>query len=97
MPFLELGQGLKGRGHEVTMVSAFPPAQTSPLHELAPLNLVLYVRNFTNWDLLGPKLRGEDAVGVLDMVKYSYQVSPTLYEYYSKQFRISVSIWLLFE
>lgn len=82
MPFLELGQGLKSKGHEVTMVSAFPPAQTSPLREVAPLNLVLYVRNFTNWDLLGPKLRGEDAVAVLDMVKYSYQVRLTFHKFF---------------
>ncbi|XP_046665679.1 UDP-glucosyltransferase 2-like [Homalodisca vitripennis] len=79
VPFLALGQGLVSRGHQVTLVSAFPKDGDSPVEEVSPLGLVLYVRNFTNWDLLGPKLRGEEAVSIIDVIRYSYQVCDAFY------------------
>lgn len=75
IPFLELGKGLSERGHNVTFINAFPTENPmSSIHEINPTNLVLYIKNFTNWDLLGPKLRGEMPVPIIDAFKFGYQV-----------------------
>lgn len=75
IPFLELAKGLTERKHNVTFINAFPTeVQNSLIEEINPTNLVLYIRNFTNWDLLGPKMKGELPVPVIDVFKFGYQV-----------------------
>ncbi|KAK9875889.1 hypothetical protein WA026_009676 [Henosepilachna vigintioctopunctata] len=43
------------------------------LEEITPTNLVFYVKNFTNWDLVGAKMRNEQPVHPLDMIRYGYE------------------------
>lgn len=75
IPFLELGKGLAERGHNITFVNAFPTdSPNSLIDEINPTNLVLYIKNFTNWDLLGPKLRGQMPVPIIDIFKFGYEV-----------------------
>lgn len=74
LPFLELGRGLRTKTHNVTLLSAFPGDHDSPVEEISPLGFVLYVRNFTNWDILGPRIRGKDPVPLLQIFQYGYQV-----------------------
>ncbi|CAH0386033.1 unnamed protein product [Bemisia tabaci] len=83
IPFLALGQGLVLRNHSVTLVNAFPENSESPdqtrsrphprVREITPYGLVMYVRNFTDWDLVGARIRGEDPVPLLDAIRYGYQ------------------------
>lgn len=75
IPFVELGKGLSERGHNLTFVNAFPTDSPNPLiDEINPTNLVMYIKNFTNWDLLGPKLRGQMPVPIIDIFKFGYEV-----------------------
>ncbi len=85
VPFLELGKGLSEHGHNVTFVNAFPTENpTVAVNEINPTNLVLYIKNFTNWDLLGPKLRGQMPVPIVDVFKFGYEV---------KYVRYSIFFW----
>lgn len=75
IPFLELGKGLAERGHNVTFMNAFPEEILDPLvEEINPANLVLYIRNYTDWDLLGRKLSGQMPVSIVNAFKFGYQV-----------------------
>lgn len=75
IPFWELSRGLIQRGHNITFLSAFPPDfYLEGLEEITPAGLVFYVRNFTNWDLLGARMRGEDPLHILDILRFPYQV-----------------------
>lgn len=87
IPFLALGHGLLERGHQVTLVSAFPPAgeaasaalnASAHLREVTPPSLVFYVRNYTDWDLLGARMRGEHPVSPAMMVRYGYEACDAL-------------------
>jgi hypothetical protein len=76
IPFLELARGLIARGHNVTFLNAFPPdSEVAGLEEITPLNFVFYVRNYTNWDLLGARMSGNEAVPLTDALSYAYHVS----------------------
>ena len=76
IPFLALARGLISRGHNVTFVNAFPQDSEYPgLEEITPLNFVLYVKNYTNWDLLGMRMSGQEAVPPADVLRYGYYVS----------------------
>lgn len=76
IPFWELAKGLIPRGHNITFISAFPPDFFVPgLEEITPTGLVFYVKNFTNWDLVGARMRGEEPVHPIDMIRYPYEVS----------------------
>ena len=72
------GRALVDKGHNVTFMSAFPPARDSPdepgFEEVTPLGLVLYVRNFTDWDLVGARFRGEEPVPWDQALAYTYEV-----------------------
>lgn len=52
VPFVALGTSLRSRGHNVTLLSAFPgPAANNGLHELVPsilevIRARLYIRSF---------------------------------------------------
>jgi hypothetical protein len=76
IPFLELARGLISRGHNVTFLNAFPPdIEVQGLEEITPLNFVFYVRNYTDWDLLGVRMSGSEAVPPADVLRYAYYVS----------------------
>nr|CAH7722179.1 unnamed protein product [Callosobruchus chinensis] len=74
IPFWELARGLIPRGHNITFLNAFPADFLIPgLEEVTPAGLVFYVKNFTNWDLVGARMRGEDPVHPLDMLRYAHE------------------------
>ncbi|XP_052126654.1 UDP-glucosyltransferase 2-like [Frankliniella occidentalis] len=77
VPFMALGRALVQKGHNVTFLSAFPPARDSPeepgFEEITPLGLVLYVRNYTDWDLVGARFRGEEPVPWDQALAYTYE------------------------
>lgn len=76
IPFWELARGLIPRGHNVTFINAFPADfYLDGLEEITPASFVFYVRNYTNWDLLGAKMRGEEPVHPLDILRYAYEVN----------------------
>lgn len=73
IPFLELARGLIARGHNVTFINAFPPdSEIVGLEEVTPMNLVFYVRNYTDWDLLGIRMSGSEPVPPADVLRYAY-------------------------
>ncbi|KAK4886687.1 hypothetical protein RN001_002958 [Aquatica leii] len=79
IPFWELARGLLPRGHNITFISAFPPDFIIPgLEEITPSGLVFYVKNFTDWDLVGARMRGEEPVQPLDMFRYAYEACDEL-------------------
>lgn len=76
IPFWELARGLIPRGHNITFINAFPPDFfLEGMEEITPAGLVFYVKNFTNWDLVGARMRGEEPVPPVDMIRYAYEVS----------------------
>lgn len=76
IPFWELARGLIQNEHNITFVNAFPPDfYMNGLQEVTPAGLVFYVKNFTNWDLIGPKMKGEEPVTPLQSVQYAIQVN----------------------
>ncbi|XP_065158180.1 UDP-glycosyltransferase UGT5 isoform X2 [Atheta coriaria] len=80
IPFWELARGLTPRGHNITFISAFPPDfYLSGLEEITPAGLVFYVKNFTNWDLVGARMRGEEPVHPIDVLQYPYKACEELY------------------
>ncbi|KAK5643370.1 hypothetical protein RI129_007215 [Pyrocoelia pectoralis] len=79
IPFWELARGLIPRGHNISFISAFPADFILPgLEEITPPGLVFYVKNFTDWDLVGSRMRGEEPVHPLDMLRYGYEVCDEL-------------------
>lgn len=75
IPFLALSRGLTGRGHNVTFLNGYPPdVHLGGLEEITPARVVFYIRNFTNWDLLGTRMRGEEPVPPWEAVRYAYEV-----------------------
>lgn len=63
------------RNHSVTFISAFPADfHMQGLEEITPAGLVFYVRNYTNWDLVGSKMRGEEPVPMEKVVDFGYRV-----------------------
>ncbi|KAG5324098.1 CGT galactosyltransferase, partial [Acromyrmex heyeri] len=75
VPFVALGTSLRSRGHNVTLLSAFPgPAANNGLHELVPSILEAYVENFTaEWDLVGARFRNELPVSPWDAMRYAWE------------------------
>ncbi|XP_050299754.1 UDP-glycosyltransferase UGT5 isoform X2 [Anthonomus grandis grandis] len=74
IPFWELARGLIPRGHNVTFLNAFPrDFYIEGLEEITPTSYVVYIRNFTNWDLVGAKIKGEEPIPLLDMIKFGYE------------------------
>ena len=107
VPFLELGSALVARGHNVTLISAFPPSDSRPrgsllattgfFEEIAPLTLVSYVHNFTDWDLMGARMAGKEPVSPIDIMRYGFQVSLVSHclghFYFLKLILIRVTFW----
>ncbi|XP_066145749.1 UDP-glucosyltransferase 2-like [Euwallacea fornicatus] len=79
IPFWELAKGLIPRGHNITFLNAFPSDfYLEGLEEIAPTSYVVYIRNFTNWDLVGARIKGEEPVPLLDMIKFGYEACEVL-------------------
>ncbi|XP_056630898.1 UDP-glucosyltransferase 2 [Diorhabda sublineata] len=79
IPFWELAKGLIPRGHNITFINAFSADfHMRGLEEITPVSVVFYVRNFTNWDLVGARMRGEEPVPPQDMVRYATEVCDVL-------------------
>lgn len=80
IPFLELARGLIPRGHNITFFNAFAAdTHIEGLEEITPTNLIFYVKNFTNWDLLGSRMRGEEPIHPLDVLRYPYEACDALF------------------
>uniref|UniRef100_A0AAR5P7Z0 UDP-glucuronosyltransferase n=3 Tax=Dendroctonus ponderosae TaxID=77166 RepID=A0AAR5P7Z0_DENPD len=79
IPFWELARGLIPRGHNITFINAFPSDfYLEGLEEITPSSYVVYVRNFTNWDLVGARIKGEEPVPFVDMIKFGYEACDVL-------------------
>ncbi|XP_076274571.1 UDP-glycosyltransferase family 50 member B3 isoform X2 [Rhynchophorus ferrugineus] len=79
IPFWELARGLIPRGHNITFLNAFPSDFVlEGLEEITPTSFVFYVRNFTNWDLVGARMKGEEPVPFIDMIRYGYEACDVL-------------------
>ncbi|XP_059482307.1 UDP-glucosyltransferase 2-like [Neocloeon triangulifer] len=76
VPFAALSRALAARGHNITMMSAFPGvAEDAGAEELCPDGLVGYVKDFTkDWDLLGSRMHGEPPISPWRALQYGYQV-----------------------
>ncbi|XP_052864670.1 UDP-glucosyltransferase 2 [Anopheles cruzii] len=75
IPFLELAKGLIPRGHNITFLNGFPADFTlNGLQEVTPSGLVEYIRNYTNWDLLGARMRGDWPLSVWDVFRFPFQI-----------------------
>lgn len=63
------------RDHNVTFLSGFI-ADTNEigLQEVTPSGLVNYIQNFTNWDLVGARMRGDLPVSAWDVMRYPIEV-----------------------
>lgn len=85
IPFFELARGLIPRGHNVTFLNAFPSDfYLEGLEEVTPTSYVVYINNFTNWDLVGARIKGEEPVPLLDMIKFGYEV-PKKFKFFSEK------------
>lgn len=72
------------RGHNITFLNGFPADfELSGLHEVTPVSLVEYIKNYTNWDLLGARMNGEMPISMWDAFKYAFQVSFDIIAYYT--------------
>ncbi|XP_037036898.1 UDP-glucosyltransferase 2 [Bradysia coprophila] len=81
IPFLELARGLIPRGHNITFLSGFiADVNEIGLHEVTPTGLVNYIQNFTNWDLVGARMRGDLPVSVWDVMRYPIEACDAMFE-----------------
>ncbi|XP_076238238.1 UDP-glycosyltransferase family 50 member B3 [Calliopsis andreniformis] len=80
VPFVALGSSLKARGHNVTLVSAFPgPAANNGLQEFVPPIFEAYVGNYTSeWDLVGARFRDEMPISPWDAMRYAWEACEAL-------------------
>lgn len=59
----------------MSFISPFPPNKpVEGILEITPLGLVFYVKNYTDWDLLGSRLKGEEPLSPADIFRYGYEV-----------------------
>ncbi|GAB0092737.1 UDP-glucuronosyltransferase [Sergentomyia squamirostris] len=78
--FMELSKGLIPRGHNVTFLNGFPAdSHIAGLQEITPAGLVEYIQNYTNWDLLGARMRGDMPIGMWDIIRYPYESCDAMY------------------
>ncbi|XP_046665677.1 UDP-glycosyltransferase UGT5-like [Homalodisca vitripennis] len=95
VPFLALGQGLVSKGHQVTLVSAFPQDGDSPVEEVTPRKVEEAVISYSKLDMLGPKLRGEMPFRLSDIFDYVYSVCDAFYTDPATQPLLSMKVDLL--
>lgn len=59
----------------MTFLSGFPADGVQDgLEEIAPLALAEFITNFTNYDLLGARLRNQLPVSLWDVIRYPVEV-----------------------
>ncbi|KAJ6636074.1 Nischarin, partial [Pseudolycoriella hygida] len=81
IPFIELARGLIPRGHNVTFLNGFiADIHEIGLHEVTPTGLIDYIQNFTNWDLVGARMRGDLPVSVWDVLRYPFEACNAMFE-----------------
>ncbi|XP_024940168.1 UDP-glucuronosyltransferase 2C1 [Cephus cinctus] len=80
VPFVALGTALRDRGHNVTLLSAFPgPAANNDLLEFVPPILEAYVGNYTSeWDLVGSRFRNELPLSPWNAMRYGWEACEAL-------------------
>ncbi|KAM3962043.1 UDP-glycosyltransferase family 50 member B3 [Aphomia sociella] len=88
MPFWELSRGLIRRGHNITFISAFPPDfHIDGLEEIAPEGLVSYVKSYMIFDLVGARMKGEEPVPPMDIMRFGYEACDAFFsDYETKSF-----------
>lgn len=63
------------RGHYVTLLSGFKPDfHLNGLKEIAPLQFVQYIENFTDWDLVGSRYAHKAPLSVWKALRYPAEV-----------------------
>lgn len=59
----------------MTFLSGFPADFAhNGLHEITPAGLVDYIHNYTNWDLVGARMRGDLPISLWDVIRYGFEV-----------------------
>ncbi|KNC32417.1 hypothetical protein FF38_04979 [Lucilia cuprina] len=81
IPFWELANGLIKRGHHITFVSGFPADfHMVGLKEMTPKSLVNYIKNFTDWDLVGARLDNKAPIPAWKALRYPAESCNSLLE-----------------
>ncbi|XP_050677688.1 UDP-glucosyltransferase 2 [Leptidea sinapis] len=95
IPFWELARGLIRRGHNITLVSAFPADfHINGLEEIAPEALVSYIRGYMALDLVGARMRGEEPLPYKDIIRFGYEACDEfLQDYETRSFLRSGRIY----
>ncbi|CAG9583081.1 unnamed protein product [Danaus chrysippus] len=74
IPFLELARGLLRRNHNITLLSPFTPDfHIDGLEEITPEGLMSFVRGYMTFDLVGARMRGEEPLPYMDIIRYGYE------------------------
>lgn len=59
----------------MTFLSGFPADFSHDgLQEITPAGLVDYIQNYTNWDLVGARMRGDLPISLWDVMRYGFEV-----------------------
>lgn len=65
-------------GHNITFLNGFQADfQIEGLVEITPMSFVQYIQNYTNWDLLGRRMRNQQPVPIFDVLRYPIEVCTT--------------------
>ncbi|KAH8311526.1 hypothetical protein KR044_006711 [Drosophila immigrans] len=79
IPFWALGRALIKRGHRITFVNGFQADfHVDGLVEVTPKRLVQYIRNYTDWDLVGARYAGQAPLSILDAMRYPIEACNSL-------------------
>ncbi|XP_046968062.1 UDP-glucosyltransferase 2 [Vanessa cardui] len=74
IPFLELARGLIRRDHNITLISPFQPDfHLEGLEEITPEGLAAFVRGYMTFDLVGARMKGEEPLPYMDIIRYGYE------------------------
>ncbi|CAH2090189.1 unnamed protein product [Euphydryas editha] len=74
IPFLELARGLIIRNHNITLISPFQPDfHLEGLEEIIPEGLAAFVRGYMTFDLVGARMKGEEPLPYMDIIRYGYE------------------------
>ncbi|XP_062125453.1 UDP-glucosyltransferase 2-like isoform X2 [Drosophila sulfurigaster albostrigata] len=75
IPFWALGRALIKRGHRITFVNGFQADfHVDGLVEVTPKRLVQYIRNYTDWDLVGARYAGQQPLSIFDAMRYPIEL-----------------------
>ncbi|XP_041981558.1 UDP-glucosyltransferase 2 [Aricia agestis] len=74
IPFLELARGLVRRGHNITLISPFAADfHFEGMEQITPEGLASFVRRYMTFDLVGARMRGEEPLPYMDIIRYGYE------------------------